>query len=307
MVIRRLARLKIRLFGSYFKRFSLKIIPFDDEFLVIWSCTDVEKKVINRCYAFVIIVALVFIFLFTQEDFTDFFKSILIAGKNLLASDSDGWGQLGDFVGGILNPVFGFLSFMALIVTLLIQSKELAASTKAIQRQGENLKVQSFEAGLFSMINIHHENVKGILLAPKGGNKFEGRATFNEFVRRLKEAYSLTRKLIASSDEIEIHIAAYKSFFRTNEEFIGYYLRFIGQLLVYVDARHLEEKEHYWSIIKSQLSDDEVLLIFYHLAFWNSKVSFSKIKSSGFFSNLSSGSYLSNDFGEQIQEGYVNE
>src|SRR5687768_530089 len=35
------------------------------------------------------------------------------------------WGQLGDYVGGLLNPVFGFLGFLALLLTLWFQSKEL--------------------------------------------------------------------------------------------------------------------------------------------------------------------------------------
>lgn len=33
------------------------------------------------------------------------------------------WGQVGDFFGGTLNPIFGFLSVMALLLALVIQSR----------------------------------------------------------------------------------------------------------------------------------------------------------------------------------------
>lgn len=48
------------------------------------------------------------------------------------AEKADAWGQFGDYLGGSLNPVFGFLSVLALLVTLVIQTKELKASREAL-------------------------------------------------------------------------------------------------------------------------------------------------------------------------------
>ncbi|HJS15896.1 hypothetical protein [Rheinheimera sp.] len=72
---------------------------------------------------------------------------------------ADVWGQMGDYFGGMLNPIFAFASFMALLYTIKIQSEELrlsreelAASSKAQQESSKALELQTFEQTFFSQI-----------------------------------------------------------------------------------------------------------------------------------------------------------
>lgn len=72
--------------------------------------------------------------------------------RGSLSDDTATWGQFGDFVGGTLNSVFAFFSFMILLSSLRLQlkelrltreeleatRKELAASTEAQQRQANH-------------------------------------------------------------------------------------------------------------------------------------------------------------------------
>ncbi|MEO1020626.1 MAG: hypothetical protein AAFY56_23515, partial [Pseudomonadota bacterium] len=76
-----------------------------------------------------------------------------------LSDKQEHWGQFGDYVGGLLNPVFGFLSFVALLLALVLQSKELHASTiqleasaDALRDQHEVLTRQGFENTYFQML-----------------------------------------------------------------------------------------------------------------------------------------------------------
>ena len=55
-----------------------------------------------------------------------------LAGKGVLGSDFQTLGQVGDFFGGILNPVFSFITVVALVLTLLLQSKELKMSREEV-------------------------------------------------------------------------------------------------------------------------------------------------------------------------------
>lgn len=55
------------------------------------------------------------------------------------------WGQLGDYFGGILNPIFGFLSVFALLVALVIQSRELRLSREALKVSQDELKLSREE------------------------------------------------------------------------------------------------------------------------------------------------------------------
>jgi hypothetical protein len=61
------------------------------------------------------------------------------------SDDPQHWGQLGDYVGGLLNPVFGFLSVFALLVTLVLQSRELRLSRDALKVSQDELKLSREE------------------------------------------------------------------------------------------------------------------------------------------------------------------
>lgn len=79
------------------------------------------------------------------------------------------WGQLGDYFGGTLNPIFGFSSFVALLITILYQAKELNASTKelknsatALAAQNKAIELQSFEQTFFSWLNTYRDLLNAI-------------------------------------------------------------------------------------------------------------------------------------------------
>ena len=46
-----------------------------------------------------------------------------------ILADHSKWGMLGDFFGGILNPIFSLLALLALLLTIVIQSKEQVVAT----------------------------------------------------------------------------------------------------------------------------------------------------------------------------------
>ncbi len=47
---------------------------------------------------------------------------------------TDAWGQFGDYFGGILNPVFAFLGFFALLKTITLQCAELDEASKQTRK-----------------------------------------------------------------------------------------------------------------------------------------------------------------------------
>jgi len=58
-------------------------------------------------------------------------------GPAPLSTDPAIWGQFGDFVGGVVNPLFGLLSLLALLFTIILQSRQLdrAIADAEITRQ----------------------------------------------------------------------------------------------------------------------------------------------------------------------------
>jgi len=53
-------------------------------------------------------------------------------GRNGLSEDPGAWGQFGDFVGGILNPLVAFFAFYWLATSVILQKSELADSRRAL-------------------------------------------------------------------------------------------------------------------------------------------------------------------------------
>lgn len=81
-----------------------------------------------------------------------------------IADEPDKWGQFGDFLGGALNPVFGFLSVLALLVALVLQNRELRLTKEELQKSsqallGQNRAIenQRFEQTFFAWLSNYQQ------------------------------------------------------------------------------------------------------------------------------------------------------
>lgn len=71
-----------------------------------------------------------------------------------LSKDQAVWGQLGDFIGGILNPIFGFFSIILLISSLKLQNESNRKLIEQIEENKRNEKLKSFENLFFNLIDV---------------------------------------------------------------------------------------------------------------------------------------------------------
>lgn len=87
------------------------------------------------------------------------------------------WGQIGDYIGGILNPLLSFLALMAVLHTIKIQRNELkdareeAKLSNTIQfKQTEIFERQNFESALFRLFEVHNRLIDRFLSDRTGEN-----------------------------------------------------------------------------------------------------------------------------------------
>lgn len=92
-------------------------------------------------------------------------------GVEKIGNSPGEWGTVGDFFGGTLNPVFSFLTIIALVLTLLLQNRELKASraeleltrkeleksSEALSNQNRAIEQQSFEQTFFAWLGTYRE------------------------------------------------------------------------------------------------------------------------------------------------------
>lgn len=70
-----------------------------------------------------------------------------------ISDNPETWGQLGDYAGGILNPLLSFISLVLLIKSLSLQNQANHDLREEIRNTRKSEKLRSFEAQLFHMID----------------------------------------------------------------------------------------------------------------------------------------------------------
>ncbi|MFZ7338372.1 hypothetical protein ACLS0R_19280 [Comamonas jiangduensis] len=88
-------------------------------------------------------VGLIALGLFLIAAYSIFFGMVL---GQMPARDAEKWGQFGDFVGGLLNPVVAFAAFYWLTQSVKIQQTELAETRKALQGAEAAQKIQAINS-----------------------------------------------------------------------------------------------------------------------------------------------------------------
>ncbi|WP_340121322.1 putative phage abortive infection protein [Methylobacter svalbardensis] len=207
------------------------------------------------------------------------------------------WGQFGDYVGGILNPLFSLTTIFALLYTIILQSKELRESTEqlrlsaeAFQKQNTVLEKQQFETTFFQMLTLFNEIINSIeTTAPispyedvedvKGEtirlpNRYDadtevikGRKCFNEFYERLKLIYRRDHgslSPLSEKEEIKQINELYDWFYSEHQYEFGHYFRMLYNIIKFVKNSNVTDKHFYTNIVRAQLSSQELLLLFYN-------------------------------------------
>jgi len=171
-------------------------------------------------------------------------------------------GSIGEVLGAI-NALFTGLAFVAVVITLYLQSRELVSSRLS-------LEVQKFEAKYFQLVNIQNEIIKGIGNYMASDGQFipiNGRLRivrlYDEYVQDYLKEYGADH--LASPAELIKR--SYKVFFDRNQPEIGHYFRHLYNIVAFVDRTEFltfEQKRFYTKLIRAQMSSHEMLLLFYN-------------------------------------------
>jgi len=167
---------------------------------------------------------------------------------------STNFGSFGDFFGGVLNPILTFLTFMGLLITIVMQQKELRDSRiefkgqkEALQLQQSEMQIQSFDNKFFQMLNLFNDIKKQV--------HSQKNELFEKIANNLK---IIMNEETFKKEFLEINIR-YDTTFK-------YFFLNLYQLMNYIDTKapNEEMKKSYTNIIRAQLSKNELILLFYN-------------------------------------------
>ena len=193
-----------------------------------------------------------------------------------ISSDHGRWAEFGDFLGGTLSPVFGFLSLVAILITLKIQSREfsissreLKDSTEVLRKQSESLQIRNFESTFFELLRLYNEGVQSIdFFQPSlrgKANKTVGRDCFRVFyLDGLRFEYEIKSEGTTTRNASALIRAAYDKFFESYQHDIGHCFRTLYHVFKFINESNIPDSRRYASIMRAQLSTYELALLFYN-------------------------------------------
>jgi len=186
------------------------------------------------------------------------------AWQDLLAAPPN---EIGDALAGFS----GSLAFIWLFVAVWMQSQELqdqrmqiAQQTAEFKESNSNIKRQRFEATFFELLRSYNEIVRSIdLLNTQNQHTTSGRDCFRIFYSRLSGLYR--DKIAKGHDEATCLEMAYRNFWKDHQLELGNYFRFLYNTLRFISESGYKE-EYHGRLLRSQLSEQELLILFYNCA-----------------------------------------
>ena len=193
------------------------------------------------------------------------------------SSSQEVWGQFGDYVGGVLNPILSFLALMAVVKGLRYQSigveqarddaaqaRKDAKSAIAMQAEQTNIfKQQSFESLFFALLELHSKSIEGLRMSDENGVDITGHDVLRHVADKftLDDIQYLEGPPLAPRDrDFAIHNQV-KRFMAYIKDDAFECFRCLEQVLDYVDSCPLEDealKKRYVLIVRAALSSAEL-------------------------------------------------
>lgn len=157
------------------------------------------------------------------------------------------WGQIGDFVGGVLNPILSFIALLAVVLSLRSQASELRAAraeakasqitqthqTKIFEEQSKLIERQSFETVFFGLLDLHAKNAETAKFYKNGADHL-GENAFESYSTKFNIDSVVMTVGVANVSEADILERA-STFNKSSREGLGRYFRMLFEVLVYID------------------------------------------------------------------------
>ncbi|MGY2135280.1 hypothetical protein ACW9I8_01515 [Pseudomonas reactans] len=204
-----------------------------------------------------------------------FFLYFYKFGHYSLSSDQSVWGTFGDFVGGTINPILSFFGLIALLLTIILQGKELELTRRELQRSAEaqertqdvldeqsntQIKLQ-FEGTFFSLLDQHNR-----LLSEISTSSVMGQSNIDSV---LYEAAEAAEPIASGGDKSYFMFRKVISYVNITRELLKFNFHnapggdvgpsYVGNL---EDASYPSQSERmYADIIRAHLTDEASILI----------------------------------------------
>jgi uncharacterized membrane protein len=211
-----------------------------------------------------------------------------------LSQRPEDWGIFGDYVGGVLNPILAFASFMVVLVSLYENRIQAADERRA---RGMETVMSAF-TGLLERVteavrDLRYERTRvtpvGLAAASASVDEVRGREVFRYmFQHALKAPFSHDR-VVRDSPNLERYVELMKELDAEWGHELGVYFRLLNHLFTFLDTaeRNLAERTRLANFARAQLSPYELSLLFYNSLWGEGRATFKPLAEKyGLFKHL---------------------
>lgn len=183
----------------------------------------------------------------------------------LIATDNEGAlvgvrsGTFGDAF-GTLNAFFSGLAFSGVLITILLQRRDL------VENHEQNAKQQA-ESQFYNMLNLQQQVIQGFDLhkpVPNAQHTIQGRDCFRDWGRKLITRHFELGVIYGDVYSLERALEAYQKILKAHQGDLGLYFRSLYSVFRFIENNKYVDKKHFGLVVRSLLSDYELVFLFYN-------------------------------------------
>lgn len=196
----------------------------------------------------------------------------------------------GDFLSGSVGSIWALAGILFIYIAFLGQRQqllyqkidllynhfEMMQTRNEISKQNETFNTQRFENTFFKMISLLNNTISETEVANKtGGIPAKGRSAISE-IRR--DMFTLVKEFVNNQNQADLYdgnlkidkldkeqiMSIYNQIYLRYRNILAHYYRTIYHIIKLIDTTESINKKLYISIITSQLSNSELVLLFYN-------------------------------------------
>ena len=221
------------------------------------------------------------------------------------------WGSLGDFIGGILNPIISFCTLMIAYAVWKLQKEEMTDTKKALEDQAKTSEQHRREQRFFDLLNLYNETVTNLvyeIYGKDGVTRITGKSAITFAIHRIPNRIRLISNIFKNSPEgIQVinHVKSNQSYSddlakQDWNEIVAVFLPYFKvtiSILQEIKNTLKDDHNRYAGIFRNQITPSEACLLGLYLCFTeNNDKDVSIIKEYQFLQHAIFGPKWINDF-----------
>lgn len=182
-----------------------------------------------------------------------------------VSSDPGDWGTLGDYFGGLLNPVISFATLVVAYAVWKQQKEELKATKEALEEQAKTAEQQRQEQRFFDLLRVYNQTLDSHTWYAGDGRDHRGKEAVSDALGNSPDFLRVTLRhgfgQTVNGDKLTPEFVVTKWQKHSHLKNFNTYMRVVFRLLEEGEPLLGKQHQRYIDLFQSQLSDDEVRLI----------------------------------------------